>query len=410
MTTTMTTTLPTTLLKGLRALDLTGPIGDSCGRILAGFGVEVIRVDSPAARSSVTAGELTRWRAGNLDKRSITLDIESDAGRELFMRLAADSQFVIESFTPGYLSRLRLDYAALSQLNPRIILVSISPFGQAGPYSQYKGGELIAAAMNGVLITLGDPDRPPVKEALDANCFHGSAAAALGAVMAHYHRQRTGVGQHVDLSIQEAGVSRNTNNVLLWQFDKRCVQRGGPFLRFGKASIRCVWKLSDGYTFYSMATGRFGAPANRALTTWMNELRYDNPMREVDWDRYDRATLDAEVRNTWEAAIARFFADRTKAQIASEGRRRGINAAVANEIADLLNDPQLDARGYLVETPWPQGNEPVRVPDYFVRSNNQSAAAHRVPDHPGQDNAAIYGGLLGLSAGDLDALAGRGTI
>jgi len=376
------------LLHGLRALDLTTPLGATCGRILASFGVDVVRIDS-SVPSDPSA--LQRFRADNLDKRSLTIDLADETARARFTALVATADFVIESFAPGHLSSLGLDYAALRAINPALILVSISPFGQHGPYASFHGGELVASAMSGVLITLGDADRPPVKEALDANCFHGSAAAALGAVIAHYHRVRTGVGQHVDLSLQEAGVSRNTNNVLLYQFDKRCVQRGGSFLRFGKASIRVIWKLRDGYMFYSMATGRFGAPANRALCSWMDELGYDHPMRDVDWERYDRATLDAQVRKTWEAAIGRFFAARTKAEIDNEGRRRGINAAVANAVADLLNDQQLAAREYFVDVPW--DDREVRIPRYFVRSSGEAGVPQALRTIDGDELARDWTAL-----------------
>jgi crotonobetainyl-CoA:carnitine CoA-transferase CaiB-like acyl-CoA transferase len=370
------------LLHGFRALDLTQGDAAACGRILASLGVEVWQIDTP---SVIDADALLDWRARNHGKRSITLDIETPASRSAFVEYVRHSDFVIESFTSGYLASLKLDYAALSQINPRIVMVSITPFGQTGPYASFKGGELIASAMSGVLITLGYPDRAPVKEALDANYFHACSGAALGAVIAHYHRERTGLGQHVDQSVQEAGVSRNTNNLLLYQFDQRTIQRGGPFLRFGKASIRCVWKLKDGFAFHSIATGRFGAPANKALTAWMNELGYDNPMRDVDWDRYDRSALDPEVRKVWEAALSKFFGDRTKVEIGSEGRRRGINAAVANEPGDLLNDPQLQARAYFSSASW-LDERSVQIPRYFLRTGAESDQAQPIPSLPGVDN------------------------
>jgi crotonobetainyl-CoA:carnitine CoA-transferase CaiB-like acyl-CoA transferase len=370
------------LLHGFRALDLTQGDAAACGRILASLGVEVWQIDAPSA---IDDDALLDWRARNQDKRSITLDIATSAGRDALVEYVRHSDFVIVSFTPGYLASLKLDYATLGKINPRIVMVSITSFGQTGPYASFKGGELIASAMSGVLITLGYPDRAPVKEALDANYFHACSGAALGAVIAHYHRERTGLGQHVDQSVQEAGVSRNTNNLLLYQFDQRTIQRGGPFLRFGKASIRCVWKLKDGFAFHSIATGRFGAPANKALTAWMNELGYDNPMRDVDWDRYDRSALDSEVRKVWEAALAQFFGDRTKAEIGSEGRRRGINAAVANEPGDLLNDPQLQARGYFSAVDWRDGSN-VQVPRYFLRTGAESDQAQSIPSLPGIDN------------------------
>jgi len=373
------------LLHGYRALDLTLGDAAACGRILASLGVDVWQID---ALTELSDDALLNWRARNHGKHSMSLDIESRAGREALIEHVRNCDFVIESFAPGYLASLQLDYAVLTRINPRLVMVSITPFGQTGPHSQYKGGELVASAMSGVLITLGDADRAPVKEALDANYFHACAGAALGAVLAHYHRERTGAGQHVDQSVQEAGVSRNTNNLLLYQFDKRCVQRGGAYLRFGKASIRCVWKLLDGYAFHSIATGRFGAPANKALSAWMNELGYENPMRAVDWDRYDRSALDPEVRKVWEAALAQFFADRSKQEIGSAGRRRGINAAVANEPGDLLNDPQLLAREYVAVTAWPDDNRKVRIPRYFLRTGAEAKQVDSVPSRPGADNSA----------------------
>jgi crotonobetainyl-CoA:carnitine CoA-transferase CaiB-like acyl-CoA transferase len=358
-------------LEGFRALDLTTPLAGQCARILSSFGVDVTHIDPPGLKLK-TLSEQIAWRTARQGQACITLDIQSAADRAQLLAMAAETDFVIESFAPGELAKFGLDYASLAKINPRIIVTSISTFGQQGPYASFKGGELIASAMAGVLITTGDPDRPPVKEALDANYFHGCAAAALGTVIAHYDRQRTGLGQHVDLSVQEAGVSRNSNNLLLWQFDKRTVRRGGAFLRFGRATIRAIWRLKDGYAFWSMATGRFGAPANRALCAWMTELGYDHPMREVDWEKYDRATLDAELRKTWEAAIAKFFAERTRAEIGTEGVRRGINAAPASEPLDLLTHPQLKDRQYFVNASWPGSSQTIAMPRYFVRTGAES--------------------------------------
>jgi crotonobetainyl-CoA:carnitine CoA-transferase CaiB-like acyl-CoA transferase len=361
-------------LEGFRAIDLTTPIAGHCARILASYGVAVTHIDSSDTKLTSLQQKIA-WRTARHDQQCIALDIRDDAGRAQFLKLVAESDFIIESFTPGELAKLGLDYASLAKINPRIIVTSISTFGQQGPYAHYKGGELIASAMAGILFATGDSDRAPVKEALDANYFHGCAAAALGTVIAHYERQRSGLGQHVDLSVQEAGVSRNTNNILLWQFDKRTVSRGGAFLRFGRATIRCIWKLQDGYAFWSMATGRFGAPANRALCAWMNELGYDNPMNGVDWDKYDRATLDAEIRKVWEAALTRFFGDRTRAEIGTEGMRRGINAAPAGEPSDLLGHPQLKSRELFVTTPWPGSSQSVSqtvsMPRYFLRTGSE---------------------------------------
>jgi crotonobetainyl-CoA:carnitine CoA-transferase CaiB-like acyl-CoA transferase len=200
--------------------------------------------------------------------------------------------------------------------------------------------------MGGALRVTGEPDRPPVKEAGDACTFHADMVAAAGAMAAHYARGRHGKGQHVDVSIQQVAFSRNTNGVLVWQFDKRRLHRAGAKLAYGKATIRAIWPLLDGWCFHTLMTGRLGAPANQALSDWMDEVQADNPLRGTDWLAYDRSALPADTRAVWEQAIDRFFAARTKHEIATEGLRRGINACVVNEPADVLAHPHLLARGF----------------------------------------------------------------
>lgn len=224
--------------------------------------------------------------------------------------------------------------------------VSVTTFGSGGPRSGWKGGEFVASAMGGALRVTGEPDRPPVKEAGDACTFHADMVAASGAMAAHYARGTHGKGQHVDVSIQQVAFSRNFNGILCWQFDRRKLARVGGALAYGKATVRAIWKLADGWCFHSLMTGRLGAPANQALSDWMDEVGVPNPLQGTDWLKYNRSTLPAETRALWEAAIAAFFASRTKAEIATEGLRRGINACVANEPADVLADPHLAARGF----------------------------------------------------------------
>lgn len=226
--------------------------------------------------------------------------------------------------------------------------VSVTPFGSGGPRSRWRGGELVASAMGGALRVTGEPGLPPVKEALDACTFHADMVAGAGAMAAHYSRGTTGSGQHVDVSIQQVAFSRNVNGVLVWQFDRRKLARVGGALAYGRATVRAIWRLADGWCFHSLMTGRLGAPANQGLSDWIDAVGMPNPMRGTDWVAYNRSTLPAETRSQWEAAIAAFFATRTKAEIASEGHRRGINACVVNEPADVLKDPHLAARGFFV--------------------------------------------------------------
>jgi crotonobetainyl-CoA:carnitine CoA-transferase CaiB-like acyl-CoA transferase len=170
--------------------------------------------------------------------------------------------------------------------------------------------------------------------------------AAAGVTFALLEREASGRGQHVDVSVQDVASSRVTNGILAWQFDHRLLERTGVALSYGKARVRCVWDLKDGYVFHSLMSGRFGAPANAALSAWMDEAGFDNPMRGVDWLKYDRSALDEAMRDVWQAAMDRFFRSRTKAEMRVEGRRRGINACVVNDPRDVLEDVQLAAREF----------------------------------------------------------------
>lgn len=242
---------------------------------------------------------------------------------------------------------LGLEGTAGLPISESAVHVSVTPFGSGGPRSHWKAGELVASAMGGVLRLTGQPGQKPVKEAGDACTFHADMVAASGAMTAHYARGTHGLGQHVDVSIQQVAMSRNINGVLVWQFDRRKLDRAGGCIAYGMAKVQVIWKLQDGWCFHALMTGRLGASANKALSDWMDEEGTDNPIRDVDWLAYNRSTLAAETRAVWEAAMAKFFSGRTKHEIAIEGRKRGINACVVNEPADVLADKHLAARSFL---------------------------------------------------------------
>lgn len=348
------------MLSGLRVLELDGPFTGACARFLASMGADVIKVVSPRrAQPSLL---------DDLGKRCTAIDVDRPEGLAALQQLIADADVFLESAPTGWLAERGLSYRNLAARNPRLLHGSVTAFGSTGPYASFRGSELVASAMGGVLRTVGYEDRPPVKEALDACVFHAGAAAAAALMLAYHEREGSGLGQHVDVSVQEVAASRTTNGLLLWQFDRRKVTRSGNALRYGRASVRCIWELADGYAFHSLMSGKFGASANHALSRFIDDCGFENPLRDVDWNRYDRSTLAAETRAHWEAAIARFFRAQTKATIANEGRRRGINATVAQDPAEILADPQLNARGFLRELAVP-GAHAIAVPDYFVQTD-----------------------------------------
>ena len=258
----------------------------------------------------------------------------------------ATADILIEQIGLARLAETGVTRPQIEAANPRLVHVSVTAFGSSGPRARWRGSELVASATSGILRLVGDIDREPVKEALDACGFHADMVAACGAVAAIHARSTTGKGQHVDVSIQEVAFSRNVNSVLVWQFDRRRLQRAGGAVSYGRVTVRCIWPLKDGFCFHSLMTGRFGAPANQALSEWMDEAGVANPLRAVDWLRYNRSTLDADTRALWETAIEAFFRTRTRDDINGEGRRRGINATVVAAPADVLADPHLRARGF----------------------------------------------------------------
>lgn len=282
---------------------------------------------------------------------------------EHLLRELEGASFLIDRWTAAEWAESPMPCTAedLEARYPKLIHVCVTPFGRQGPRSDWRAGELVVAALGGSLILTGDPDRAPVKEALDACLFHADMVAAAAALAAHYERGTSGRGQRIDISVQQVAFSRGFNSLLVWQFDRRKLHRAGGALSYGRATVRCIWRLQDGWCFHTLMTGQLGAPANQALSDWMDAKGVENPLQGTDWARYNRSTLDPGVRLRWEQAIDAFFRSCAKAEIATEGRRRGINAAVVQEPADALADPHLHARAFWAE------EHGVRVPSRFFR-------------------------------------------
>ena len=409
------------LLGGFRALDLTDEKGFVCGKILAALGVEVIKIEKPGGdpargippflHNTPDPEKSLYWYAFNTDKRSITLNLEVRQGQDLFRKLAQKADFVLESFAPGYMDSLGLGYEALRQANPRIIVTSITSFGQKGPYTQYKGSELIASAMGGVLLTTGDPDRPPVREGPDSIYFHVGAAAALGTVIAHCYREITGEGQQVDVSLQGVVASRTFTNLVIWEFKKSLIKRSGYVRKIGARATRWIWQCKDGYVFWAFMPGKFGAPANRVLSKWIDEDGLENPLNKVtNWDDFDLTAISREELDAHERAIAMFFMNHTKKEIAEEGLKRGLNAASIDSPPDVLENRQLEARGYWVDLEHPESGSTLMYPKQFFLCNETENFMKRRAPLIGEHNEDIYVKELGLSSTEIAALKKAGVI
>jgi crotonobetainyl-CoA:carnitine CoA-transferase CaiB-like acyl-CoA transferase len=379
------------LLSGCKVVDASGQWGASCSAFLASLGAQVTNCEiAGASWRTLANGQVNPlWLARNFDKHHLALDLDSPADRDVLQQRVGEADFLIDAFAAPRAAELGLDPDALQQRHPKLIHISITPFGRDGAYSGCAAEELVASAMGGTLAAVGYEDRAPVKEAGDACIFHAGMMAAAGAMFAHYERDASGLGQHVDVSVQEVAASRMTSAILAWQFDQRPLKRSGVHVSYGHARVRYVWDLKDGYCFHGLMSGRTGAPANQALSRWMDEAGFENPMRDVDWISYDRGALPADVRLIWEAAIDRFFRAKTKAEIAGEGRARGINAAVAYEPDDLLRDPHLAARAFFADKAG--DDRTVRAPSRFLSVSPPSDRA--APVRPASPQALPLAGV-----------------
>jgi crotonobetainyl-CoA:carnitine CoA-transferase CaiB-like acyl-CoA transferase len=405
------------LLSGYRALDLTDEKGFVCGKILAALGVETIKVEHPGGdternippyfNGQQDINSSIYWMAHHTDKRSITLNLKLERGRELFKKLVPKCDFVIESFKPGYLDSIGLGYTALEKINPRVILTSITPFGQKGPYSGFKGSEIVISAMSGIMATNGDSDRPPLREGPDTIFFESGAAAALGTVMAHYTREITGEGQQVDVSMQEVAVKRTSSNLLAWEFDKRLIKRAGTIRTVGARSTHWIWECKDGYIFWTFMGGKPGSQGNEAISKWIDDDGMENPMRTItNWEEFDMATQDIskDLIDTQQEAIRQFFLRHTKKEITEEGIKRGLNACAINNPADILSNPQLEARNYWAKINSPGSNDSLKYPQYYFLSNQTENFLKSAAPVAGEYNDTVYSKELKLSDQEISDL------
>lgn len=410
------------MLEGCRALDLTDEKGFLCGKMLADLGVEVVKVERPGGDPARRIGPFWQdipdpdkslyWIAYNADKRGITLDLESDEGRQIFLELARGADFVIESFDVGAMDRLGLGWSALHEANPRLVLTSITPFGQTGPYSGYKASDIVVMGMSGQLFLTGDADRAPVNISLPQACMHAGADAAVGSLVAYRHARRTAAGQHVDISMQHSAAWFLATTIPWWELSGTQMTRVGTFRSGGAsgAAQRQVWPCRDGFVFFFMIGGAQGAKTGRQLVQWMaDEGAHDDFLMSFEWEKFDMGRATQELVDRISAPIAAFLGTRTKKQALRAAVERNISICPLSGMADLLEDPNLEARGFWTQQAHPTLGVGLPYPRRFVRSSENDTATRAPAPTIGQDNEAIYS-QLGIARERLRALYEAGVV
>ncbi|HEY49725.1 MAG TPA: CoA transferase [Dehalococcoidia bacterium] len=409
------------MLDQYRVLDLTDDRGALCGKVLAEMGADVIKVEKPGGDFSRSVGPFYQdtpdpekslnWFAFNQNKRGITLNIETRDGQELLRKLVKKADFVIESFKPGYMDKLGLGYKALSKVNPRIIMTSITPFGQTGPYSRFNGPDLVTMAMAGYSFICGDPDRPPVRFSSDQSYYQGSLQAAVGTLMAHYYRELSGEGQHVDVSMQESMVWTLCYAPHDWYLLHQNIhtREGSLWKRLG-VTYRLIWPCKDGYVCYRLLMAQPGAEVMNDLIASMNKEGLGKNMKDISWTTLSFTEVPQERINEWEAEIGKYFLRHTKSELHEEAVRQRNVLQPVNNAKDLYESPQLAARDFWVEIEHPELGDSITYPGPYFKSTETAWRKGKRAPLIGEHNEDIYTKELGLTKDELAVLKRENVI
>ena len=412
------------LLSPYRVLDLTDHGSLLCGKILADLGADVVQVEPPGGSSARNLGPFYQdqvdpekglfWWAYAANKRGITLNLETPQGWELLNKLIVSADFLVESFAPGYLDSLGLGYRNLEAINPGLVMVSITPFGQDGPYAHWKAPDIVGMAMGGFMYLTGDSDRPPLRVGFPHFYLHGGAAAATGAMMAHTHRAATGQGQHVDVSCQQAVAKTLASAPQSWDIGGVVLRRMGVFRQTSATSVvRITWACKDGYVNYVLQGGASGpVGSTRALLAWMDEEGMgDEYLKSVNWEELGYGQMRPEIMEKAVGPLQRFFATHTRAELTEASiERRIIMFPVATQ-SDIMNHPQLEARDYFRPLPHDELGTTVTYPGAFVKDRTGNRVGlRRRPPSIGEHNQEIYQKELGLTPAEFVSLQEEGVI
>ncbi len=359
------------MLSCYRILDLTTEKAFMCGRALSDWGAEVIKIEPPGGDPARFRGlfpgdkvdpekNLT-WLAFNANKKSVTLDITTPPGKELFLKLVKTADAVIESYPPGYLDKLGLGYKDLSKINPGIVLTSITGFGQEGPYKDYKDPDIVVRALGGMVYTAGYDDRPPLTVSYQHTHSLGAMNGAAGTLIALAHRARTGQGQHVDAITQQA-------------LDIVCsAEMEGPYALFGQVPTRhgrarasvalkdgstfyntLLWPCKDGYIALNLLLNPTAAKNNLSMMEYLKKDGIDIGFLEGwDWEKKSWEHMTRQQAEKLMDSLGKFFMNHTKDELLKLAVENRFQLGPCNNAEDVLKHPQLAARKFWKEIDCP---------------------------------------------------------
>jgi benzylsuccinate CoA-transferase BbsE subunit len=415
------------LLSEYRILDLTDHKGIYCAKILADLGADVIKLEKPGGDATRNIGPFYKdiahpeksiyWWAYNTSKRGITLNIETADGKDIFQRLVKTADVVVESFLPGYMDGLGLGYAALSELNPGIIMTSISSFGQTGPYKDWKADDLVGWAMAGQAYVTGDDDRPPCQVSFPHCYLVAGCHAASATLAALYYREMSGEGQQVDVSMQESVLWTTLLLVQFWDMMKLNLFRAGSKRSMGTSLFRLAFPCKDGYVGFLIAGGQLASISMPPLIKWMAEEKMLGAFEDKkdwgakDWmQKVDAWALTQETVDAWENSLIDFFANKTKSEIYEKAREKGMIIYPVSTTKDLAENAQLKDRDFYVEVEHPELGETITYAGAPYKITEAPWRIWRRAPLIGEHNQEIYEEELGFSKDKMRLLKKSGAI
>ncbi|MBI2171516.1 MAG: CoA transferase [Chloroflexi bacterium] len=399
------------ILSNVKVLELTHSLaGAFCAKLMGDQGANVIKIEPPGRGDGARheppfiggaphPERSTLFLAYNTNKRGVTLDVGTPSGKELFLRLVKETDVLVESHTPSSLEEMGLEFTALQEVNPRLVLTSITYFGQNGPYTDYHGDDLIAQALGGFLYAVtGLADRPPMGTALYQMEVTAARNAAIATMAALVQQGDTGEGQHIDVSTFEATVSVPGGLIQQYTYLGGVQRRGG-----GENSVMDGMHLKtlDGeVTLTTAGTG------GRAMEAWAEFLGEPAILDPKFTDRRTRTRNWKELYDLVQNKLAQW----NNLDLMREATARGLVIGLVQDPVQVATSPHLQERGFLLELDHPEaGRLKYPGPAFLLDGENPSAGGRAAPTL-GEHNLEVYCGQLGLSTHELSALAAAGVV
>jgi CoA:oxalate CoA-transferase len=393
-------------LEGIRVLDLTWVLaGPFASMVLCDLGAEVIKVERPpygdAARTTapIVNGESCYFFSINRGKKSICLDLKSERGKELFLRLVDLADVVMENFTPGSMDKLGLGYDVLQKRNPRLIYAATSGFGHTGPERLRPALDIVVQGMGGVMSITGEPDGPPVRTGLSLGDIAAGLYTAIGILAALRERERSGRGQMIDIAMLDCQIAILENAFIRYfatgELPKPIGSRhplATPFQAFptrdGWIVLALSWGVENQWELFCATIGRVDL---------------------IDDPRFDTPALRTEHHAELEPILNEAMRQKTTSEWLREFDAIGLPCGPLNNIAQAAEHPQVVARRMLVDVEHPRIGR-LKLPDTPVKLSRTPGGIKGPSPALGQDTYHVLSSLLGLSAKELDELAAAGVI